>query len=201
MRTRNVWIAAPLAALLWGCGGPGTRATMQSSPSIPAAVASAERSVNVAQTGSINQDYISHEVRHELVLLPYWGVFDNLAFKVDGGTVTLMGEVTRPTLKSDAENVVKNVEGVRQVVNAIKVLPLSPDDDRIRTAVYHAVYTDPTLSRYAVQAVPPIHIIVENGRVTLEGVVTTQADKAMAELRAKGATGVFSVKNNLRVGA
>lgn len=196
----RVWLAAAVAALLLGCGGPGTRATMQSSPAIPAA-GSADRTVNVAETGTINEDHISREVRHELVLLPYYGVFDNLAYRVDGDTVTLLGQVTRPTLRSDAENVVKNIEGVQSVVNHIQVLPLSPQDDRIRTAVYHAVYAEPTLSRYGVQAVPPIHIIVENGKVTLEGVVATEADKDMAGLRAKAVPGVFSLTNNLRVGA
>src|SRR5690349_6661516 len=101
MRTHawKVWLAAPMSALLLGCSGPGTRAVMQSPPAIPPA-GSAERTVNVAQTvGTISEDHISHEVRHELVLLPYYGVFDNLAYKVDGDTVTLMGEVTRPTLK------------------------------------------------------------------------------------------------------
>src|SRR5690242_18476869 len=100
-------------------------------------------------------DRIVREVRHELVMLPYYGVFDNLAYKLDGYTVTLIGQVTRPTLKSDAENVVKNIEGVHRVVNNIQVLPLSPDDDRLRMAVYHAIYAEPTLSRYGVQAVPP----------------------------------------------
>jgi hyperosmotically inducible periplasmic protein len=197
----SLWLAAPMAVLLVGCSGPGTRTVMQSSPAIPAAD-SADRAVNVAQqTGATSEDHIAREVRHELVMLPYYGVFDNLAYRVSADTVTLMGQVTRPTLKSDAENVVKNIEGVRQVVNSIKVLPPSPDDDRIRMAVFHAVYAEPTLSRYGIQAVPPIHIIVENGQVTLEGVVATEADKNMAELRAKGLSGVFSVTNSLRVGA
>jgi len=132
-------------------------------------------------------------------MLPYYNVFDNLAFKVDGATVTLLGQVTRPTLKSDAERVVKRLEGVDKVVNNIQVLPLSPDDDRIRTAVYRAVYGQPALQRYGMQAVPPIHIIVNSGNVTLEGVVATEADKNIANVQAKGVPGVFSVKNNLRV--
>jgi hyperosmotically inducible protein len=114
---------------------------------------------------------IAKEVRHELVTLPYYGVFDNLAFRVDDdGAVTLLGQVTRPTLKDDAERVVKRIEGVTRVKNEIEVLPLSPDDDRIRRAAYTAIYGDPTLStRYAYQAVPPIHIIVKNGHITLAG--------------------------------
>ena len=110
-----------------------------------------------------------------------------------------MGQVTRPTLKSDAENVVKRIEGVERVVNNIEVLPLSPNDDRIRIAVYRAIYGQTGLDRYALQAVPPIHIIVKNGNVNLEGVVSSQADKDMANIRANGVPGVFGVTNNLRV--
>jgi hyperosmotically inducible protein len=144
-------------------------------------------------------DRIAREVRHELVMLPYYGVFDNLAFRVDGSTVTLLGQVTRPTLKSDAENVVKDVEGVTKVNNQIQVLPLSSMDDGIRLATYRAIFSQPGLDRYALQAVPPIHIIVENGKVTLEGVVNSQADKDRAGIQANGVSGVFSVNNNLRV--
>ncbi|HVP48979.1 MAG TPA: BON domain-containing protein [Bryobacteraceae bacterium] len=142
---------------------------------------------------------IAREVRHELVMLPYYGVFDNLAYKVDGDTVTLMGQVTRPTLKSDAENVVKKIEGVEHVKNEIEVLPVSPNDNRIRRAVFRAVYSDPTMDRYAIQAVPPIHILVKNGHVTLVGVVASEADKNIAGIRANGVAGVFSVTNDLRV--
>lgn len=145
------------------------------------------------------RDRLIRQVRHELVMLPYYGVFDNLAYRVDGGTVTLLGEVTRPTLKSSAERVVKDIEGVERVVNNIKVLPLSPNDDRIRLAVFRAIYGHTALNRYGLQAVPPIHIIVENGNVTLEGVVANEADKNIANIQANGVSGVFSVKNNLRV--
>ena len=151
------------------------------------------------QPGARNADRITREVRHELVMLPYYGVFDNLAYRVDGGTVTLLGQVTRPTLKSDAGNAVKRIEGVDKVDNQIQVLPLSPTDDHIRLAVYRAIYGHPGLDRYALQAVPPIHIVVENGKVTLEGVVSTQGDKDLANMRANGVSGVFSVVNNLRV--
>jgi hyperosmotically inducible protein len=153
----------------------------------------------VAQEGARSQGRLEREVRHELVMLPYYGVFDNLAFKVDGDKVTLMGEATRPTLKTDAGAVVKKIEGVESVDNQIEVLPLSPNDDRIRLAVYRAVYRQTSLSRYALQAIPPIHIIVKNGNVRLEGVVATDADKNLAGIRAKGVSGVFSVENNLRV--
>jgi hyperosmotically inducible protein len=139
------------------------------------------------------------EVRHQLVLLPYYSVFDNLAFRVEGDTVTLEGQVVRPTLKSDAENVVKKIEGVSRMVNNIEVLPPSPMDDQIRRAVYRAIYGDPALSRYAESAVPSIHIIVKNGNVTLVGVVDNEADKNLAYLRASGVPNVFSVKNELVV--
>ena len=139
------------------------------------------------------------EVRHELVMLPYLGVFDNLEYKVDGSTVTLVGQVTRPTLKSDAESVVKKIEGVEKVDNQIEVLPLSPEDDRIRRAVYMALARSPQLDRYFMQAVAPIRIIVKNGQVTLEGVVTTKADSELANITANGVPGAFSVTNHLRI--
>ena len=151
------------------------------------------------QPGTASQDRITREVRHELVMLPYYGVFDNLAYSVNGTTVTLLGEVTRPTLKSDAESAVKHIEGVTNVVNQIRVLPLSSIDDRIRMAEYRAIYSQPGLDRYALQAVPPIHIIVDNGHVTLVGVVASSADKQMAGVRANGVSGVFSVDNRLTV--
>jgi hyperosmotically inducible protein len=139
------------------------------------------------------------EVRHQLVLLPYYSVFDNLAFRVEGDTVKLEGQVVRPTLKSEAENVVKKIEGVSKVVNNIEVLPSSPMDDQIRRAVYRAIYGDPALSRYAESAVPSIHIIVKNGSVTLVGVVDSETDKNLAYMRASGVPNVFSVKNELVV--
>jgi hyperosmotically inducible periplasmic protein len=145
------------------------------------------------------QERLIREVRHELVMLPYYGVFDNLAYRVNGNTVELYGQVTRPTLKSDAEGVVKKIEGVDRVVNNIEVLPLSPNDDRLRLALFRAIYGHTALNRYAIQAVPPIHIIVTNGNVTLEGVVATQMDKQIAEMQAKSVPGVFSVTNNLKV--
>ncbi|HWR49839.1 MAG TPA: BON domain-containing protein [Bryobacteraceae bacterium] len=142
---------------------------------------------------------IEREVRHELVMLPYYDVFDNLAYKVDGATVTLYGQVTRPTLKDSAERVVKDIEGVEKVDNQIEVLPPSPGDDRIRLATYRAIYGHSTLQRYGLAAVPPIHIIVKNGNVTLEGVVANEADKNIAGIQARGVSGVFSVTNNLQV--
>lgn len=145
------------------------------------------------------QDRISKEVRHELVMLPYYSVFDNLAYKVDGNHVTLYGEVTRPTLKSDAEGVVQHIEGVGSVTNNIEVLPLSPNDDRIRRAAYRAIYSQPGLDMYSLRAVPTIHIIVKNGHITLTGAVANQGDKDRAGIAANGVPGAFSVTNDLQV--
>jgi hyperosmotically inducible protein len=150
--------------------------------------------------GDAAESRIAKEVRHQLLMLPYYGVFDDLAFKLNGGTVTLLGAVVRPILKSDAENVVKRIEGVTQVVDEIKVLPPSPMDDQIRRAVYRAIYGDPALSiRYGFRSILSIHIIVENGHVTLEGVVANEADKNLCNLRANGVANVFSVTNDLQV--
>ena len=148
---------------------------------------------------SKGEDRIAREVRHELVMLPYYSVFDNLAYKIDGYTVTLEGQVTQPTTKSDAEKSVKKIEGVENVVNNIEVLPLSPMDDQIRRSTYRAVYGEGGLSRYSESAVPSIHIIVKNGNVTLEGVVDNESDKNLANIRASAVPNVFSVKNNLVV--
>jgi hyperosmotically inducible periplasmic protein len=142
---------------------------------------------------------IEREVRREIVMLPFYSLFDHFAFRVDGETVTLTGKVSRPTLKSDAENVVKKIEGVEKVNNEIEVLPLSPNDDGLRLALYQAIYGHSTLQTLAIRAVPPIHIIVENGNVTLEGVVANEMQKSIANAQANGVSGVFSVTNNLRV--
>jgi hyperosmotically inducible protein len=149
--------------------------------------------------GTPAQERITKEVHHELVMLPYYSVFDNLAYKVEGNTVTLLGQVSRPTLKSDAERSVKGIEGVETVNNQIEVLPTSPNDDQLRRATYRAIYGDTVLSKYGWGAVPPIHIIVNRGRITLEGVVDNEGDKNIAEIRAKSVPGAFGVTNNLRV--
>jgi hyperosmotically inducible protein len=145
------------------------------------------------------QDRIVREVRHELLMLPYFGVFDYIAFKVEGDTVTLMGQVVRPVTKSDAENAVKHIEGVEHVVSQIEVLPPSGIDDRIRRQLFRAIYGYPALERYALGVQKPIRIIVKNGHVTLEGVVDSEGDKNIAGIRANGVPGVFSVTNNLQV--
>ena len=142
---------------------------------------------------------LEKEVRHQLVMLPWYSVFDNLAFQVNGDRVILSGQVTRPTLKSDAENVVKSIEGVTSVKNNIEVLPLSPMDDQLRRAEYRAIYSGPGLQRYGLGSIPAIHIIVKNGNVTLEGVVDSEMDRNLVNLRANQVPNVFSVKNNLVV--
>jgi hyperosmotically inducible protein len=142
---------------------------------------------------------IVKEVRHELLMLPYLDVFDYLAYKVDGYNVTLMGQVTRPTLKSDSERAVKSIEGVEQVDNQIEVLPPSPMDDRLRLQLYRAIYGFAPLQKYALGVQKPIRIIVKSGHVTLEGVVDNQADKNTAGIRANGVPGIFGVVNNLQV--
>lgn len=144
------------------------------------------------------QQRVEKEVRHELIMLPFYGVFDNFEYKVEEGKVTLLGQVIRPTLKREAEQVVKAIPEVKSVDNQIEVLPVSPNDDRIRIATYRAIYHHEALMLYAIRAVPPIHIIVKNGNVTLEGVVATQLDRNVAYAQANSVSGVFSVKNNLR---
>jgi hyperosmotically inducible protein len=152
-----------------------------------------------AQPTAKSQDRITREVRHELLMLPYFGVFDNIAFKVDGTTVTLLGQVVRPSLKSDAENSIKRIEGVEKVDNQIEVLPPAPMDDRIRLQLFRAIYQYPGLDKYELGVQKPIRIIVKNGHVTLEGVVDNEADKNLAGVRANGVPGIFSVTNNLQV--
>src|SRR5262249_55681320 len=151
------------------------------------------------QASAKSQERIQKEVRHELVMLPFLDVFDNLGYKVDGYNVTLVGQVTRPTLKTDAERVVKKIEGVEKVDNQIEVLPVSPNDDRLRRRLYRAIYGYPSLQKYDMPVIKPIRIIVKNGNVTLEGVVDSETDKNVANIRARGVPGSFSVTNNLVV--
>ena len=132
-------------------------------------------------------------------MLPYVSVFDYLAFKVEGYNVTLIGAVTRPVAKSDAANAVKRIEGVEKVDNQIEVLPPSPSDDRLRIRLYRAIYGFPSLQRYALPVIKPIRIIVNTGRVRLEGVVDSEGDKNLVGIRANSVSGIFEVKNNLQV--
>jgi hyperosmotically inducible protein len=142
---------------------------------------------------------LEYKVRHELLMLPYYTVFDNLNYRVDNGTVTLFGDVTKPWLKSDAENAVKHLEGVTRVDNRIEVLPLSPFDSQIRRRTYFAIYGYGPLERYGWGTQPSIRIIVKNGTVKLEGIVGSEADRNLAYIRANGVPNVFSVSNELRV--
>lgn len=144
---------------------------------------------------------LAAQVRHELVMIPYYGVFDDLNYSVDNatGVVTLTGDVINPVVRTDAERSVKRLPGVTKVVNKINILPPSGMDSRIRAAEYRAVFGYSNLYRYAMGAIPSIHIVVDFGHVTLTGVVDTQADKDVAYVRANSVLGVFSVTNNLRV--
>jgi len=155
----------------------------------------------VMQAKPVQPVSLQEAVRHELSMMSRYTVFDDISFRLDGDTVILTGEVHRPIVKSDAKDAVRHVEGVNRVVNNIEVLPLSPNDDRIRLAVYRAIYGAPTLSaRYAQLAYPPIHILVKNGHVRLEGFVANQMDRNIAGIRANGVFGAFSVQNDLKVG-
>jgi hyperosmotically inducible periplasmic protein len=145
------------------------------------------------------QAAVIKEVRHELLMVPWFGVFDNIAFQVNGNSVTLQGAVTRPSIKSDAESAVKHIKGVEHVTDNIEVLPPSPMDDQLRRALFHAIYGDPALEKYALGVQKPIRIIVKSAHVSLEGVVDNEGDKNIANIRAKGVSGTFSVVNNLRV--
>jgi len=158
--------------------------------------AQAAHELSSKPAGSLEQ-----RVRSELLKLPYYGVFDHLAFQINGDHVTLSGEATWPTLKMDAERAARGVEGVSGVINGVKVLPVSPNDDRIRIATYWAIYGHSTLARYRLNPDPPIRIIVENGHVTLKGTVGSEMDRTIAHMQASGVPGAFSVTNNLQTGS
>ncbi len=145
------------------------------------------------------QAWLANQVRHRLVMLPYYSVFDNLEYRIEGRQVTLVGQVVWPTLKDDAARAVKQIEGVQSVDNQIQVLPIDPMDEQIRRAEFRAIYGFPGMDIYVIRSVQPIHIIVDNGHVTLEGVVRNQTDKNIAGLAANRVPNVFSVTNNLRV--
>jgi hyperosmotically inducible protein len=163
------------------------------------AIASLSVSAQEREVSPKAVERIQKEVRHELVMLPYLDVFDNLAYKVDGYKVALFGQVTNPTVKSDAEKAVKKIEGVESVDNQIEVLPVSPMDDGLRRRLFRAIYGYPQMQKYALPTIKPIRIIVKNGHVALEGVVDSEADKNIANIRANSVPGVFSVTNNLVV--
>lgn len=189
-----------LVALALVAGGfSSSPAATRASGSAEAVVLADSAQNTRAEGRKVAEQNIAKKVRHELVMLPYYSVFDNIEYEVNGYAVILSGQVVRPTLKSDAENRVKKLEGVERVVNRIEVLPLSNHDDDIRRATYFAIFRHPTMGRYAIQPVPPIHIIVKNGHVRLVGVVASEADSNIAYLRARGVPGAFSVTNELKV--
>jgi len=164
------------------------------------AIAQNQKNATVPQKGTERYEvWLQQEVRHQLLLLPWYTVFDQLAYSVNGYTVTLTGAVVNPTLKSDAEGVVKHIEGVEKVDNQIRVLPNSPMDNQIRRAEYRKIYSQPSLSRYGIGNLQSIHILVENGHVTLTGYVDNQTDKNVANIQANSVPNVFSVKNDLMV--
>src|ERR671926_401215 len=162
------------------------------------AVSAASAAPATEQAGA--QAQLAKKVRKELVTLPWYGVFDNLAYEIEGSTVTLYGQVVRPSTRKDAERRVAKLKGVERVVNNIEVLPLSSFDDSIRARTYRALFGwDSPLFRYGRGVNPSIHIVVNRGHVTLEGVVANEADRNLANMLVNGVPGVFSVKNNLQV--
>jgi osmotically-inducible protein OsmY len=164
-----------------------------------ASFAQARGATATTRGGAISEAALAAEVNHELVMLSRYTIFDHIEYKVNDSDVTLTGQVTSDTLKRDAENRVKNIEGVTTVTNNLEILPAAPADDRIRRATYRAIFSDPALEIYSHGAVQPLHIIVKNGHVTLVGAVLNAGHKQLAETRAKSVSGVFSVTNNLRV--
>ena len=167
--------------------------------SLAAATSIAIAAPTTLSSRSASDAQAQNKIRKELVTLPYYGVFDNLAYQVDGNTVTLYGQVVRPITRKDAERRVARIEGVDRVINNIEVLPVSGFDDSIRARTDRAVFRSGSLYRYAMGANPSIHIVVKGGHVTLEGVVSSQMDSQLAYMAANGVSGVFSVTNNLRL--
>jgi len=168
--------------------------------SMSGSASAATRSAKQPPTDSAQyQTWLTEQVPHKLAMIPWYSVFDNLQFKVEGNTVTLIGQVRRPVIKDEAESAVKHIESVKAVKNEIEILPPSPFDDRIRRAEYRSIYSFGPLQPYALGTIPGIHIIVRNGDVTLEGIVNSQGDKNSVNVRARLVPGVFSVTNNLRV--
>jgi hyperosmotically inducible protein len=176
------------------------RTIMKKMLAVVAAVLIAISAAVAAPKGETEQNYqqLSKQVRHELVMLPYFGVFDNLAYKIEGGTVTLYGQVVRPSTRKDAERRVAKIKGVERVVNQIEVLPLSSFDDSVRVNTYRALARTGGLYRYLMGANPSLRIIVNRGHLTLEGVVANEGDRNLANIIANGVPGVFSVTNHLR---
>lgn len=190
MKTKKLNIAAVLAALIIGIGtliGGTANAAVTSKD----AAVSGQRAYNTSRIGK--------QVRKKLVSLPYYGVFDNLAYRIDGGTVTLYGQVVKPSTKTDAGRSVARVEGVSRVVNNIEVLPVSSFDDSLRVRTLRALQRTGGLHRYFLGANPSLHIVVNRGHVTLAGVVGSSLDRQLAYMTARQVSGAFSVTNDLRL--
>jgi hyperosmotically inducible protein len=180
-----------MAVLALGMLGMGT----------PRAIAASQPAVSAStQQGSNYEAWLNKQVRHELLMVPWYGVFDQFGYSVNGTQVTLTGQVVNPATKTDAVASVKHIEGVTGVVDNITVLPLSSMDNQIRRGEYRAIFSYAGLYRYAMGANPSIHIIVDNGHVTLIGYVDNESDARMAYMRANSVPGIFSVTNDLRVG-
>ena len=188
---KKINLAAACAALIIGMG------TLINGTSVNAAVAS--NGATVSGQRAYNTSRIGQQVRKKLVSLPYYGVFDNLAYKVDGGTVTLYGQVVRPSTKSDAARSVARIEGVSRVVNNIEVLPLSSFDDSLRIRTLRALQRTGGLYRYFMGTNPSLHIVVNRGNVTLSGVVSSNLDRQLAYMTARQVSGAFSVTNDLHL--
>jgi hyperosmotically inducible protein len=191
MRNFKTSLIAIAATLLIGIAPQGLLART-------ANAVSSDRTGNVANDTPSNA-HLAKQVRHKLVMLPYYGVFDNLAYSIDGGRVTLLGQVVRPSTRSDAARSVAEIKGVTQVVNKIEVLPLSNFDNSLRTRTYQAIARSGSLQRYLAGGNPSLHIVVSRGQVTLTGVVGNKMDKQLAYTAARGVSGAFSVTNNLEV--
>jgi hyperosmotically inducible protein len=183
----GVWMMMLCAAVPARAQSSGSRGTTAASGQVH------ETAENKAE------ELLAREVRHQLQVLPFYSVFDNIAFTIDGNKLTLRGQVVRPTLRAAAEGAVKSIEGVGRVVNEIEVLPQSTWDDELRRAIYRAIFEDAVLQKYAVQSLPSIHIIVKNGNVALEGSVDSVEDKIRAASRVNGVANVAGLKDNLVV--
>jgi hyperosmotically inducible protein len=199
MKSKYNWVAVLLLGAAVSVAPPaaGFAKSIFAEPSV-----AKSNAANPGQTKSAapqSGSRLAEEVRHQLVLIPFLSVFDNLQYSVNGSEVTLSGWVTNGAVKDDAGSAVKHIEGVTKVNNNIQLLPVSPMDDQIRHAEFRAIYGEPALEKYAFGSVPPIHIIVNGGHVTLEGYVNSQSDKDLVNIKANGVPNVFSVTNNLKV--
>jgi hyperosmotically inducible periplasmic protein len=166
---------------------------------VPVGMASVSKQTTPSSSG-IQPKNLQDRIQHSLLMLPYYDVFDQIGYKIQGDTVTLVGEVKRPLLKDEAEQAVRKLTGVTKVMNDIEILPLSSMDDSLRLMTFRAIYSRPGFEKYGLQAVKPIRIIVKNGNVTLVGVVASEFDKIEAEMAARSVPFAFSIKNELTIG-